>query len=328
MQSIKSTTVDPKAKVKPLKTAACLLAVYVATSAIYIIGSSALAKRITQDIDKFAYIEQIKGLGFITLTGGLLFYLSYQYLHRIKADGDRLQSQQDLILESERKAMAGVFSASIAHDANNLLATLTISVEMLQHKYPSTREEEEIKHIENSVTQLIDLNRRLMNVGRDQLANDKVAADLTDLTRATLELAQSNTKLKRCKVSTLIEDNICVISNPSLYQRTLLNLLLNAAEATNERGQIRLVLERENQQVRLVVEDDGPGIDKEQRRKIFEPFYTTKSDGNGLGLLAVKACADIHQGTIKTRESSLGGAAFIMEFPEIPVPADEVIMLA
>ncbi len=71
--------------------------------------------------------------------------------------------------------------------------------------------------------------------------------------------------------------------------------------------------------IKFSIEDNGKGIPPEKYDQIFEPFYTTKSTGTGLGLISVKACLDEHRGELKLGKSSLGGLRFEMTFPsEIP----------
>jgi signal transduction histidine kinase len=63
----------------------------------------------------------------------------------------------------------------------------------------------------------------------------------------------------------------------------------------------------------LEVHDNGPGIPVAERQRIFEPFFTTKADGTGLGLMSVKACAEVHHGHVTVQASPLGGACFVVE---------------
>ena len=110
----------------------------------------------------------------------------------------------------------------------------------------------------------------------------------------------------------------------SAIQETLLNLVLNAADATGGRGRIEVRSFEEDGAHVLEVHDDGPGVPLDIREEVFRAFFTTKADGNGLGLLSVRACAELHGGTAEIGDSPLGGACFRVtlrsaEGPDEPV---------
>jgi two-component system sensor histidine kinase HydH len=95
-----------------------------------------------------------------------------------------------------------------------------------------------------------------------------------------------------------------------------MNLILNSAEATGNSGEILVRLKEDNGTVFLEVHDNGPGISEEIKENIFNPFFTTKKNGNGLGLLSLKIFADQHNGSIDISNSYLGGACFSISFPK------------
>src|SRR5262249_29900245 len=101
---------------------------------------------------------------------------------------------------------------------------------------------------------------------------------------------------------------------PKLRQ-VLVNLLLNAIQATPPEGTVRLVAAREHDDVCICVDDSGPGVPPEMRHRIFEPFFTTKDAGTGLGLPLVHAVVQQHGGTIALETSPAGGARFHIRFP-------------
>jgi signal transduction histidine kinase len=101
----------------------------------------------------------------------------------------------------------------------------------------------------------------------------------------------------------------------ALIDRMLLNLILNAADATNGAGRIEVRLTGDAETVFIEVLDDGPGIADDAKAAIFEAFYTSKPHGLGLGLVSVKVCAEAHGGSVEVSRSDLGGAAFRVRLP-------------
>jgi signal transduction histidine kinase len=113
----------------------------------------------------------------------------------------------------------------------------------------------------------------------------------------------------------------CVVrAVESLLARMIFNLILNAAEATGKGGKIEIRLRRAESMVCLEVHDNGPGIPVDMRQKVFDPFYTSKPNGTGLGLLSVRMCAVEHHGTVTVTDSDLGGACFIVTLPAAEPP--------
>jgi two-component system sporulation sensor kinase A len=100
-------------------------------------------------------------------------------------------------------------------------------------------------------------------------------------------------------------------------EQVLLNLLLNALNAMPSGGliQVRLAYDRETYCVRVEVEDNGPGIPEEIRRKIFQPFFTTRSDGTGLGLATCLKNIQYHGGNIDLHSDAGHGTTFVVSIP-------------
>jgi signal transduction histidine kinase len=106
----------------------------------------------------------------------------------------------------------------------------------------------------------------------------------------------------------------CIVADAGKLQQVLWNLLRNAAEAADSTVLVH-VGEAEGGGARISVEDDGPGIAEEHIARIFEPFYTTKSRGSGLGLATVQSIVHAHGGAIRAINRPEGGCAFIVELP-------------
>jgi two-component system sensor histidine kinase PilS (NtrC family) len=107
--------------------------------------------------------------------------------------------------------------------------------------------------------------------------------------------------------------NCKLLCDDGQLRRALLNLLINAAEAINGAGTIRLSAESDPGMT-IRVEDSGPGLLPEVEKQLFNPFFTTKENGTGLGLATVHSIVSAHGGRIDVSKSSLGGAAFSLLF--------------
>jgi len=107
-------------------------------------------------------------------------------------------------------------------------------------------------------------------------------------------------------------------------RRALLNLVGNGLEATPAGGEVRVTVSREGDRVVFLVDDSGPGIPPELRERIFEPFFSTRDEGTGLGLAVVEQVTLAHGGLVRVGESPLGGARFRVELPAGEPVAEEV----
>jgi len=107
--------------------------------------------------------------------------------------------------------------------------------------------------------------------------------------------------------------------DPDQIQRLLLNLLINAADAQGGKGTIVIRLEGGEDTWSLEVLDEGPGIDPSIRHQIFQPFFSTKKQGSGLGLALARQSALAHAGSLRAAQNPQGGSVFILELPrQIP----------
>ena len=110
-----------------------------------------------------------------------------------------------------------------------------------------------------------------------------------------------------------------IFGDKAQLEQVLLNLIMNGAEAmsqkTSEQRKLILRTERKDQSVRVAVRDFGPGIDKDNLERVFQPFFTTKSAGLGIGLALCSSIIKAHRGRIWAENNPDGGATFIFELP-------------
>lgn len=133
-----------------------------------------------------------------------------------------------------------------------------------------------------------------------------------------VNLVRKHPDVRNCHLKVLPHQELRAHLNPSQFEQALLNQILNAAQATGQRGHIQISCLEDNGSILLAVHDNGPGIPEHSRKLILEPGYTTKSKGGGLGLLCVQAFLNHCQGTLSVEDSPLGGAQIRLQFPVRP----------
>jgi signal transduction histidine kinase len=127
------------------------------------------------------------------------------------------------------------------------------------------------------------------------------------------------------EVDTDIDHTTTLRGRPGDMNHVFMNLIDNASRAVGDGGTIRVRGERTGDEYVVRVEDSGPGIPEAIRRRVFDPFYTTRAagEGTGLGLSIAKQVVDAHGGCLEVGESDLGGAAFTVR---LPAPAAESVL--
>ena len=241
---------------------------------------------------------------------------------RLAGTNRRLEQAQAEARRSERLAALGQLSAGLAHEIRNPLGVIRGSAEMLTQKLQASdalaRELAgyilaEVNRLSALVTEFLDFARPL----RAQLQR----ADLTAILDRALEIVAFRWKGKPVRVERAYADSLPLVPlDESLCEQAFLNLVQNAYEAMEQHGgtlrvSARMATFDDRAGVQVVLADEGPGIPKELREEIFNPFVTTKKSGVGLGLSIVSKIVDGHQGSIRVENRSEGGARFTLFFP-------------
>jgi two-component system sensor histidine kinase HydH len=262
--------------------------------------------------------ELMKGVLFILIISLLLYLGLKTHLTHVWEKEDELRKHSMALIVADKKASLGLVTATLGHDIKNLVQVLSASTEQLKLK-DHTEEEYDmlLESIAQSSEQMRILSERLISSAQHNVQDDAEMLDPHALALSVVRLLERHSSMRRIKLRNELPQNLLIEGNRMALQQTLLNLILNAADAISGPGEIQLKGYRngEHQHFCLEVHDSGPGVPEGERKKIFSALYTTKSSGTGLGLLSVKACAKIHEGFVEVDKSPLGGACFRMCLP-------------
>jgi len=224
------------------------------------------------------------------------------------------------IMESERLALIGQLSANVAHELNNpLQGIVTYSHLLLEDEESRTTTKASIEKIVGQANRCRDIVRGLLDFSR-QRKPDKTLSDLNVVLNDCASLLENQALFHNIRITKNFQANLPqVVCDPSQIERVFINLIINAAEAMDDNGQITLQTEyaAEDDFVEIVIADTGNGISPEDLDKIFDPFFTTKDVGHGTGLgLAISyGIIKAHRGSISV-DSELGkGTSFTIRLP-------------
>ena len=245
---------------------------------------------------------------------------------RLEKNVEELKTTQEQLHEqlvfSERLSAIGEFVAGVAHELNNPLAAVVGFSELLKN---SPEDENRTRHYDiifKSALRCKKIVQSLLSFARrDKPKRDVVAVN--GILESVMDLIGYALRTSNIEVKTVLAPNLpMVLADANQIQQVLLNILTNAQQAMegrHQRGTIKITTEFRNPNVRITVEDNGPGIPPENMSRLFDPFFTTKEvgKGTGLGLSLCYGFIKEHGGSI-TPVSELGkGAAFVIEIPAV-----------
>ena len=234
----------------------------------------------------------------------------------VEARTAELRAAQTQLVRTEKLAALGRLAAGIAHEVNNplqpILNCLEVAIEDIENSQQVDAEilrvaESEVQRIKSIVSRLLDFAR--------PSANDRTRVDLGDLIREVLVLANKQLERMGITVDLALNPVPFFIGNPTQLKQVLLNLILNAMEAMPDGGQLSVELYLENEGIVLTVMDSGMGMDQQTVEQIFEPFYSTKEDGTGLGLSVSYGIIQGHGGDIRVESYPGSGSRFTVWLP-------------
>jgi two-component system, NtrC family, sensor histidine kinase HydH len=234
-------------------------------------------------------------------------YLAHQLTRRHQIAAEKLAAAKQTLAEteaamrrSERLAALGQLSAGLAHELRNPLGTMKASAEMLLKNVASENElaREMAGFISCEVDRTNSLITRFLDFARP-LSVRLAPTDLNEiLDRAVTDLERHQPPLDVVIYKNYSPDIATIPLDAELMERVIYNLLLNAAQASPPKGRITLKTRLHDNAVEIAVIDRGSGIDPKHLENIFNPFFTTKSNGVGLGLAIVSKIVDEHGGKI------------------------------
>jgi two-component system cell cycle sensor histidine kinase/response regulator CckA len=250
----------------------------------------------------------------------------------IAIDVTRPRQLERRMIDAQRAESLGVLAGGLAHDFNNLLVAVIGSAELaLRELPPGVPGRHAIENIRDAGLRAGELtNQLLAYAGRGGAGTTRVyPGQLVD----ELLRIVATTMPKDVQVSVDIPAELALRGDPAQVRQVLHNLIHNARDAIGDRAGAIAIRGRLFQHggdsddvalaappgvyIALEVSDDGPGLDSEARRRVFEPFYTTKATGHGLGLAAVLGIVRAHGGGVRVRSEPGHGATFEILWPAV-----------
>ena len=219
--------------------------------------------------------------------------------------------------QNEKLAAVGGLAAGVAHEIRNPLAGISGSIELLSQ----TTQNEDDKKLMKIILREIDRLNNLITEFLDFSRPEKPPVDPCDLVfslKEVIENVKANTKLNQnVVVDVNFPDKAVIKGYSDKLKQAFLNIIINAfqAMAQKDHGQLKVSIVRNQKRWKVLIKDNGDGMKEETLKRLFEPFYTTKSKGTGLGLAVTHKILEAHQALIFVRSELGQGTEFEFEFP-------------
>ena len=243
----------------------------------------------------------------------------YQYI-AIRADITARKAAEERLAQQAALARLGQMAAVVAHEVRNPLAGIKGAIQvMLSRRSASDAEAPVMRDVVTRIDALGDLINDLMVFARPRAPQPTAVQVRSLLMEAALQLRRDPAG---AALEVTIEGPDCTLTaDAELLRAAVLNLFLNAAQASQGKGRIAVRIARRDEQCVLDIRDGGPGIPPELRERVFEPFFTTKARGGGLGLPIARRTAELHGGTLTLACPPDGGCLFTLALPLQPAAA-------
>ena len=234
----------------------------------------------------------------------------------VQRDITDFKALEEKFYESQKLAAIGQLSAGIAHEVRNPLSSIKMSLQILEKRMkPEGNDSKrfqiagrEVEHLEKLVNDIL-----IYAKPSDPI---KKPSDLEKIIGHALAMTEKSVSDKHVRVEMDLAKDLPLLNvDPAMLEQAFLNIYHNAIDAMEDGGKLSISALQANGRVFIEIKDDGCGISKEDMPYIFNPFFTKKSYGTGLGLTQIKKIIDLHRGMIEISSEEGQGTSVVIGFP-------------
>jgi two-component system sensor histidine kinase PilS (NtrC family) len=229
-------------------------------------------------------------------------------------DLTRLRRMEEDLKRADRLASLGALSAQLAHELRNPLAAMRGSAQLLAQDARDEMGQKLTNILLRESDRLARLVEEFLRFARPpEPARRAVALDA--LLVETMDMLRVDPLAREVRMEVDAPEPLTAPVDPDQLRQVLINLVRNGFQAAGPRGEVKVALARTEQEARIRVWDSGGSITEEMMGHLFEPFFTTRDGGTGLGLSTAHSIVRAHGGAIRVRSSRDEGTEFVVELP-------------
>lgn len=273
----------------------------------------------------------------VSFSGGIIYdreqeiatYGIFTDLRAMQKIEEDLEQTHQMLMQSEKMAGLGRLAAGVAHEINNPMSGIMLyanmALEDLGEDHPV---QEDLRTIIREAERCKVIVADLLEFSH-QTSYEMELINLNDVIQKTLGVLKNQPIFHNIDVQLQLDNQLALIfGNAIRLNQVVMNIIVNGVQVMDKGGTLTITSRNRanNELAEILIKDTGPGIQADNKEKIFDPFYTTKKpgEGTGLGLSVSYAIVKEHKGTIRVAESSASGTTFALRFPAVPdIPAGE-----
>ena len=222
---------------------------------------------------------------------------------------------------AEKRDLLERLLARLAHEIRNPLSSLDIHVQLLEEDLgtlaPELRAQlnSRLEIIHGEVHRLESIVEHFVRLAGPS-ALDLESVELSRIINHVCELLRPEAAARQIEIIAQVQNGLPDLqADPVRLTQALVNLVINAVQAVERNGLVEVSVARADDAISVAISDNGPGISPEKLASIFEPYFTTKPEGSGLGLWIAQQIVTAHGGTLRAENRSERGAVFTMLLP-------------
>jgi len=238
-------------------------------------------------------------------------------------DITRIEKLEEMAKRTDKFAAMGEMAANIAHEIRNPLGSIELFASLLLKNLQDKKDRERVvqiissvKNVDNKISNLLMFTRKQSPKMR-RIDLHQILTEVLDFSRQIMEQGGIDISVKYTGDQTFIE------GDADMIKQVFLNIILNAQQAMPEGGRLKIktvtssggITPEDSSIAEIIFQDSGPGIPEENLSRIFDPFFSTKQGGAGLGLAIVHNIVSTHNGSINVENSLQGGTIVNISFP-------------
>jgi signal transduction histidine kinase len=210
-----------------------------------------------------------------------------------------LKTSRDRLVQSERLAAVGQLSAGIAHEIRNPLTSMKMTIQLLKRKLNDETVKESLHVVLDEINRLEIIVNGILDFARPmELTLEK--ANIANVIDEVLKLMKPNLTHKKIEIIEEIESQSIseTMIDINKMKQVFMNIILNSIQAMPNGGDLKVHYEQDNEAIKIEISDSGEGMSKDISDRVFEPFFSAKSGGTGLGLTNAKRIIELHKGEV------------------------------